>query len=54
MRVTPELVVIALGLVLLAVGLIFCLGWELAAVVVGAVLVVLGSWSASQAGRGGE
>lgn len=52
--IAPELVCIVIGLVLLAVGLTVWLGYDRAAVVVGALLLVLGSWSAatSRADRG--
>lgn len=52
--IAPELVCIVIGLVLLAVGLAVWLGSDRAAVVVGALLLVLGSWSAatSRADRG--
>lgn len=45
--IAPELVCIVIGLVLLAVGLAVWLGYDRAAVVVGALLLALGSWSAA-------
>lgn len=45
--IAPELICILVGLVLLAVGLAVWLGFDRAAVVVGALLLVLGSWSAA-------
>ena len=46
-NIAPELAVIVTGLLLLSVGLAAWLGWERAAVIVGALLLVLGSWSAA-------
>ena len=49
-RIAPELVVIALGLALFVAGLVVLYGWAVASTVLGALLIVLGAWSA--AGRG--
>jgi low temperature requirement protein LtrA len=46
-EIALELIFIVLGIILLAVGLAFWFGWERAAVAVGALLFVLGSWSAA-------
>jgi membrane protein implicated in regulation of membrane protease activity len=45
--IAPELVCITVGLVLLAGGLVVWFGYDRAAVVVGALLLALGSWSAA-------
>lgn len=45
-RITPELVVIVIGLGLLAAGLTVWLGWAVAAAVVGLLLVLAGLLSA--------
>ena len=52
-RVAVELVALAVGLVLLLAGLWAWLGWPVALTVVGALLVLLGAWSAAGERRGG-
>ena len=46
-NIAPELIVIMTGIILLIIGLTAWLGWERMAVIVGALLLMLGSWSAA-------
>lgn len=51
-RIAPELVSLTVGLVAMCVGLSARYGWDMAAIVVGTLLVVLSAWSAAGADRG--
>ena len=47
----PELAVLCVGLVLLAVGLAVTFGWAWACTVIGGLMVGLASWSAATGAR---
>jgi len=50
-RIAPELVALVVGLVVLCIGLGARFGWEIALIVLGALLVALSAWSAAGADR---